>query len=160
MIHRKKLTEKEGKQDTSMYHTSYMAHQILQNMVKHISAAQTEFSINCSMFIIILCLYVLVTLPTQISIQFLVFLSTIMTTYSLRTALRASISCHLNSKECCRIGSTTMTTNRIYNKTFWDSRQAISIAVGQEFKLETQNYILRVFGEIIPDSLTTLLLTF
>lgn len=95
-------------------------------------------------------------------LQLLALMIVIMATFSLKSALTIAVSCHTSSKECRYVGYTSIssTSNREYDKRFWKSRQLISMRVGTTSKLETRTYVVRLFGELIPNNLVNLLLTF
>lgn len=148
-------------EDKILYLTTYTYHQLFNTKVNKLTATIVGFGLYLNIALIILYSYLLIRfvevvtgLPFALSIL-------IMAVLTLNMLLASAISCHINSNHCCVLGRTGMPrSNRMYSRRLWKSRSPVSVRVGTQFKLETNTYILHVFGVYIPDSLVNILLCF
>lgn len=119
-----------------------------------------EFVIDIAIILAVFCSCVAITSPPILLFKYIACVLAAMDMYLLRATLLSGIQCHTWSKECCCIGATRLAPKRMYNQRYWKSRQPISVRVGGEFKLETTNYVLIVFGDIIATNVINLLVAF
>jgi len=81
--------------------------------------------------------------------------------FSLKAAMTLAISCHTTSEACCGLGLEQIgSQNTVLTKMFWKSQRPVSIRVGNHFILDSNEYILTIFGTIILENVINLLLTF
>lgn len=152
---------KNEDKDESLHRMTYMSHQIFSIRYNEVFSGITEFAIYSCTATITLYAYIIIRFKAHSSMQFIIACVLIMGTLTMKECLTYAVGCHINSEDCMFLGKeNTVVSNREYNKQFWKSRRPVSFRVGNQFRIETKTYILRVFGEIIPDNLVNLLLTF
>jgi hypothetical protein len=74
--------------------------------------------------------------------------------------LRMSIRIYYHSEAFLKGAQNNPSVQGKYDHIVWRSRRPISISVGNLFEIETKNFLLRLFGEVILQNICSLSLTF
>jgi len=81
--------------------------------------------------------------------------------YSLKVAMTLAISCHDNSTTCRELAlEQILPQNQLLNTLFWKAQRPVTIRVGSQFILDSNEYIVTIFGTIILNNVIDLLMTF
>lgn len=152
---------KSGEKNVDLFRTIYTYHQLYNIKATAVYDRITEFAMYSCIILIIFFSYIFFRYTNAISIQLLCFCGFLMGFMGLKFALTLAAACHASSQQCIDLSITNSALSKNqYNKQFWKSRRPFSFRVGSRFKIETNTYVLKVFGEIVPNNLVNLLLTF
>lgn len=139
----------------------YASHQVLNKIANDVFKWVVEFALYAGCVVLIISSYALLTVTKNASYASLsiIFCSCSISAFvSIKYSLELAISCHICSdsfrKHCKTVDKSK------YGKCFWNGRQPLTIHVGDHFRLETMQYILVVFGNIVLENLISLLIAF
>jgi len=91
----------------------------------------------------------------------LLLVATTIVAYCLKAAMTLAISCHVNSIACRELAlEQILPQNQLLNTLFWKAQRPITIRVGSQFMLDSNEYIVTIFGTIIFNKVIDLLMTF
>ena len=147
----------------------YMCHQVINKHANSIFSDVVELAMYLADLVLIAFLFCIFKFAkngskTYAGMLYAMLCACFIISFILKSTLKLAVSCHINSTNLCgaeieRIGK--MNSNqRAYKLRFWKSRRAVTICVGQHFKLDTPSYVLTVFGDIVLQNVINLILTF
>jgi len=139
--------------------STYTAFGVMNNSVQNMFSGIVAFTIYTACSVIIVVTYTMFkfTSSDYAPMQAIGACTIIITAFSLKAALVLAIYTNINSKDCCDVGRTA---RRKEEGLYWKAQKPISARVGDQFKLETMDYILVVFGDIILKNIVDLLVAF
>ena len=90
----------------------YTSHQILNKYVNSVYCMVVQFSLYASALILIFCTYVLVKFSngSYIMVRYIVLCVIVTAAYALKSTLTSTVSCRVNSSDCCQLGRNTLAT--------------------------------------------------
>jgi len=140
----------------------YTSHQVLNKLANDIFADIVEFTlwVSCVMLIIWIYMFFRFSSKSYAVIIPLIACCIIVTWVSLHSALTLAVSCSTNSREYFTHRKCPGKRRVKYDTLFWKSRKSTTIRFGHYFSLETKNFVLQVFGEIILQNVLSLLVTY
>jgi len=145
-----------------LYCSIYTHHQALNKIGNDVFASIVEFALSVLSVVIIFWGYILFRFASDNYTIILPFILGFLVAvcFSLLAALTLAVSCSSKSQHYCKLQQNPVHGNTKYDTRFWRSRKPITIRVGEQFSLETKDFVLQVFGNIILQNVTTLLVTF
>jgi len=141
----------------------YVAHQIANGFGNYLFSDLVQFGIYEAATLLICFIFGAFKFAdaTFAVLTVLFIVASIIVAFSLKAAMTLAISCHTNSKACRELGREELgTQNKLLNKLFWKSQRPLSIRVGSQFILDSNEYIATIFGTVVLQKVIDLLLTF
>jgi len=145
-----------------LHRSIYSCHQVFNIIANDVFSGIVEFALSTSCVLLIFGIYAFFKIATS-SLKVLIPLilaCLIVVFFALVCSLTLAVSCCLKSNEYCKFRQNPLRGTTKDDALFWKSRRHTTIRVGQHFSLETRDFVLRVFGDIILQNVVSLLVTF